>query len=403
MIDPKILHQKFVELGRQRNKLTNEMLEILPDIFNSGIWKKYFTTIIEYAGKLGGIPKSTVIKRLNLEKHLENKPKLKEAIRKVGIHKVAMVATIATPETDAAFADKIENMSKSAVEILSKELREKMVEKNWRCKESCDQMMIDDHDVQQITVCKAVPKKLTVALDEEMTFLFLKLKNEYGEKLSDREAMGIILRETFDSKFGSNKPRVKNSSPVMSLEKKEKCGEIIDRKNEEQAGSTKNIVMVSRACPEPAEGNHDSEINSDKNSKQDVLWERRRDFCFAKICGMTQSGKMTLSNTVTQSDNPLTRHIPSPKKREELAKTNGCCAYPNCNHPPENWHHRDRFSQSKSHDSVVPLCKNHHEFMHNGLVKNELAEPKNWQIDLGNLVANNVDNLYRKHRQDVLS
>ncbi|MBI2634533.1 HNH endonuclease [Candidatus Peregrinibacteria bacterium] len=367
MIDPKILHQKFVEFGRRRNKLTNEMLEILPDIFNSGIYKKYFPTIIEYAGKLGGIPKSTVLKRLNLEKHLENKPKLKEAIGKVGIHKVAMVATIATPETDAAFADKIENMSKSAVETLSKEFREKIVRKN-------ENNQIFDFQEQQINFCKAVPKKMTIALDEEMTFLFLKLKNEYGEKLSDREAMRIILQETFDDKFGSNKQKVKNSSPVMSLEKKEKCGEI-------------GKADKAMCHPEFISG-------SIIYGERDILKRVQDD--------MGRGEGFSRGEHLVHRDKPVTRHIPAPKKRQELAKTNGHCAYPNCNHPPENWHHRDRFSQSKSNDSVVPLCKNHHEFMHNGLIKNEMAEPKNWQIDMINKVSNNIDKLYRKHRHKAL-
>ena len=119
------LHQKFVRLGMMKARLTNEMAAMLPAIYRSGIYKKYAPDIFEYAGRYGKIGRTTVGKRLKLEKHLVDKPFLKESIKKVGVHKVAFVASLATAETDRAFADKVENMSKSALETLAKELRSK--------------------------------------------------------------------------------------------------------------------------------------------------------------------------------------------------------------------------------------------------------------------------------------
>ena len=104
------LHREFVQLGGMRHKLKNRMLAILPEIYKSGIYKKYAGSIVEYAGKFGDIAGTTVIKRLRLEKNLENKPCLKAAIEKVGVHKVALVAKIATAETDKSFAENIPNI-----------------------------------------------------------------------------------------------------------------------------------------------------------------------------------------------------------------------------------------------------------------------------------------------------
>ena len=113
-------HEEFVKLGKEKRQLTYKLLNLLPEIYESGIWKKYAKDIYEYAGRYGGIGRSSVEKRLSLEKHLENKPQLKSAIEKVGIHKVALMATIVTPTNEKMLADKALNMSNSALQTLSK-------------------------------------------------------------------------------------------------------------------------------------------------------------------------------------------------------------------------------------------------------------------------------------------
>lgn len=121
--DEESLHLKFVKLGSDRRKLTNELLALLPEIYEKKIYRKYAATIVEYAGKFGGLSKGVVLKRLRLEKYLEEKPLLKEAIKTEGVHKVALVANLATAETEAIWVDKLKNMSKAAVQELSKERR----------------------------------------------------------------------------------------------------------------------------------------------------------------------------------------------------------------------------------------------------------------------------------------
>lgn len=300
------------------------MLAILPDIYESGIWKNYASTIFEYAGKYGGLGRSIVEKRLKLEKDLVDKPQLREAIGMAGLYKVAMVAKLATPETDKAFADKIQNLSKSAVNMLAKELRNN-----------------DNDKLQVATICEAKPETINIELDEEMAFLFLKLKKKYGKKLGHRDAMRIILRKMDEIEHGEG--GLKNGCKT--------------RKNR----------VLSENFP----------------GKNDTKMEKYGEIDYEKIAARQE---------------PVGRYVSVPIRREELSKTSGRCAYPGCNRPPDNWHHRDRFSESHSHDSVVPLCKEHHEFMHNGLVKNELSEPKNWQLNVLGTLKEQADFLYRKYR-----
>ncbi|MDP2642324.1 MAG: hypothetical protein Q8P62_00590 [Candidatus Peregrinibacteria bacterium] len=213
----KELHLEFLKLGANRRKLTNELLALLPEIYDRKIYLKYASTIIEYAGKLGGLSKGVVLKRLRLEKYLSDKPKLKEAIKTEGIHKVALVASVATAETEEAWVDKLKNMSKNAIQELSKEVRNKEMEAE---KENFGESGLFGDLVQMAGTsapCKAAPLKITVELTDEMAFMFLKLKKKAeassGKFFSNKEAMNEILKQLADKEF-SEKAVVKTADQV---------------------------------------------------------------------------------------------------------------------------------------------------------------------------------------------
>ena len=293
---PQKLHQKFIQLGKQRHKLKNELLALLPEIYRSGIYKKYSMTIVEYAGKYGDIARSTVIKRLRLEKNLKNKPALREAISIAGVHKVAMVAKLADAKTDKAFADKVMHMSKAAVQSLSREIR-------------------SSHKK-----CHAPEQNINIKMDEEMTFLFLKLKKQLEKKqgvkeMSNKEAMRRLLKSVTGETF------------------------------------------------------------RDKQNK----------------------GKISKKKSQKNINNETSRYINTQTKRAALEKTNHKCAYPGCNKPPTIFHHRERFAISKNHQSIIPLCKIHHEFAHNGVIPNEHNNPEKWRMKIRVLNSQNfIDQKIRK-------
>jgi len=268
------LHQQFIQLGREKNKIQYKLLGLLPEIFRTEIYKQYTKTIEGYAWKFAQIPSSVVQKTLKLEKHLEDKPLLKAAISQVGIHKVAMLATISQP--DEVLADKVIHMSKPAIQQLSKELRG-----------------------------KPVAQTMTIQLDEEMTHMFLKLKKKYPNQ-NNQEVLKQILKE-------------------MTTER----------------------------------------------SKQSII---------------------------KKSPGKISRHINKATKQEVLQQSNHKCSYPNCNKPPQAFHHPERFAKTKNHNNIKPLCKTHHEFAHNGLIQNETQNPESWKLAF-TMVANPIDLLYRKCRE----
>ena len=301
------IHQRFVKLGRERNRITYELCALLPQIYKEGTYKeKGCKTIVEYAGKFAGLPKSVVKKALRLEEKLEGKPHLQKTVASQGVHKVDIVAQIATPETDAEWADKVENMSKSALQELSREIRGK---------ETAEE-------------CCAVPTKMMIELDEEAQFLFLKLKKQMGENSSNKEALKTMLK---------------------------KLGQQINR------------TVTPRSKKKVTEIPGDFR---DKNSQK--------------------------------LQNKQSRYIEKQKEREAIAKTHGKCGYPGCNKPHEVIHHTDPFSTSKNHSSIIPLCKEHHEFAHNGLIQNQKHDPAKWRLKIDQSELTRTDQLYRNHRQVAL-
>ncbi len=347
------LHKQFVELGRERNRLTYKLLALIPAIFQSGIYKKHTPTIYEYAGKFGGLSKEVVKKVLRNEKYLQNKPKLKEAVRKYGIHKVSMVATLATPETEEIWAERVEHMSKSALQVLVKEVREKEIHESGKQKSANQSQTFFPETTAGATIlqesessakakqskrCMAAEEKIKVELSGELMFEFLKFKKQFEkakkEKLSNTETMAEIFQ---------------------ALKREMLHGQ--DHKNQKR----KNQNL--------------------KTSPQQKAKKQQ---------------KVIPGDVFLKEEKPANRYIPAKLKKTAITKTNQKCAYPNCNKPYSVIHHRERFAKSKNHSSIIPLCKEHHEFAHNSLIKNEQQQTKDWQLQPENNHLNYTDFWYQR-------
>jgi len=327
--DMKNLHKQFVQLGRQRNQLTYKLLALLPEINEKKIYLKHgCNSIVEYAGKFGGLSRDVVKKALKVHKDVEDKPHLKAAIEKVGVHKVALISKVSTKENEKVLAETVENSNRSTVVELSKELRNQ-AKINSTNIETAKQKI-----ATELPKCQAAPSKLNIDLDEESQFLFLKLKKKLGETLNNKEALKKMLRE------------------LAKLKKLE--------------------VSV---CDNLKNKNEHKPQRSTKQQKQ-----KSSKYFPGKIFDKNNNNFKNKQLKTTSIKETKSRYIPVKIRKEALSKTKGKCAYPNCNKPADLFHHRERFSEIKNHSSIIPLCKCHHEFAHNGLIKNEQQEPEKWQL-----------------------
>jgi len=154
------LHQQFVKLGQDHKIIVYKIQAILPRIYNEGIYKKYADDIYEYARKYAGVSSGVVDKIIHTYTKIADKPALQMAIKTAGIHKVALVANLATKHNQEILAKKVCTMSKAAVVQFAKDTRG------------------NTNDT------------LKIELDSEMQFLFNQLK---PENMSNKEALRQIL------------------------------------------------------------------------------------------------------------------------------------------------------------------------------------------------------------------
>jgi len=210
------LHHRFKKLGTIRNKITYKLLALLPEIAARKIYeKKGYRTVHEYAARLAGLTPDVVTKALAVAKKLSDKPLLQAQIEKVGIHKVSLVASLATIETEKIWAEKVENMSKKTLEVFTKEYRQ----------------------TGSFDVGRAADESLKIELDHEMQKMFYKLKKEIGANLSNKEALRVILAnfKKNETKTGEKvvyKP--KSTFPGKDFDRREKrSGEIVEKRTDE--------------------------------------------------------------------------------------------------------------------------------------------------------------------------
>ena len=291
-IQHKDLHKQFIQLGRERNRITYKLLALLPKIYKGKVYEaEGYATIYDYAARIAGLSPGVVTKAIKLEKKLQNMPHLQKRIETQGINKVGIIAGLATEENEKELADKVDHMSKPALQEYSKESRGKLTT-NWQ-----------------------------VELDEEMMFMFLKLKKKFGKNLSNKECLRKILEGMQEKPNPNLNPNPKKVEKSQNSKKTEKIpGEI--------------LVQI--------------------DSKNRGFQNKKSKFRYTSV-----------------------------SQKEELGDR---CAHLGCCRPAEVFHHIDRFSEHHNNKNQKPLCKEHHEFAHNGII--EPMHPADYQ--------------YRKHRQAVL-
>ena len=272
------LHEEFIQLGKEHRSLQKRFDILLPQIYKSEIYKKYSKDIFEYALKFASLAPGTVKKILWTHKKIENFPALQKAVEVVGVSKISAIASIATEENQEFLAESVGHMNKPSLEQLNRDYKKQ-------------------HKIH-------FEETMKIELDEEMIFLFNKLKKKLGGA-SNKETLRKILKS-----FPGEPATIKRNSKLTRL----------------------------------------------------------------------------------------TRAVPTQEKRETINQTNGKCIYPHCTKPYDVIHHRERYTHSKSHESIVPLCKEHHELAHNGLIENELQNPETWKIRLQRHL-NQADQLFLKYKR----
>lgn len=112
--------------GRQAQLWRQKFAGLLPEINRRRLYeKKNFGSIFEFAARLCGMSEQQVRLAINLDVQFDDKPALKKLLvnGEASISKLVRIAAVATPENEAELAEKIQLLSKSAVETLVRDMK----------------------------------------------------------------------------------------------------------------------------------------------------------------------------------------------------------------------------------------------------------------------------------------
>lgn len=103
-----------------------KFIGLLPEVEQRHLYlKEGFTSIFEFAAKLGGVSREQVQRVLQLHQRFESTPQLRHALisGQVSVHKLARIASTATPENQEFLLHQSQLLSKSALEVLVKDMK----------------------------------------------------------------------------------------------------------------------------------------------------------------------------------------------------------------------------------------------------------------------------------------
>jgi len=297
----KDLYKYCKMVGFNARKWHRRFIAALPEVAKRRLYKKYgYCSIHEFAAKMAGVSRDNVDDVLRVSEKLAEMPMLKTLIAEIGLNKVRLIANIAKPETENYWAEKIQNMTKSSLRIFINEYFRSGTEDKKTAK---------------------IPQ---------------------GEGQSDLFNSESFRSQTIDT---SN-----SETTDASLQIRSKKTFTIKIDDETEFELRKFKKHLERDRKEPVDWNFTlKEMVKRANNDQKVLQK------------LPDQKYISTSKPCTKT---VSRAIPAKIKHELKQKYNGCCAYSGCNKPAEQIHHPESFASRPNHDNLTPLCKEHHDFVH---------------------------------------
>ncbi|MBN1495007.1 hypothetical protein JW911_04735 [Candidatus Peregrinibacteria bacterium] len=326
-------------VGFNARKWHRRFIAILPEVAKRRLYKKYgYCSIHEFAAKMAGVSHANIDEVLRVNEKFMELPKIKALIGEVGLSKLKVVACIATKDTDEFWAEKVKNLTKSSLEIYIKEMRMEGHRKN----STGNYNNAINKQEPQGRIAEKFPGELN---------------GENQDFPQQKEQIGL---------FDSEKPISQNDNDarVENIQNHNKKTFTIQIDNETEFELRKFKQLLEKEKKEPVDWNTAlKELVKRENEKLNIHKTKIKSVRTNKKLVALTKKQILLGNKKT-SVAPVSRHIPVAAKRDIEQKYNGRCGYTGCNKPAEQIHHPQGFALRPNHKNLVPLCKNHHDFVH---------------------------------------
>jgi len=147
-LSDKELYEYCRTAGLSARHWARRFIAAIPEVARRHLYLKYkFRSIYEFASKIAGLSHKMVNETLRINEKFKDFPKMKELIGEVGISKLKVVACIVTSQTEPFWAAKVVDMSRPALEVLVREIRnyqeEQVIKNNSDKNEDTDEQKND--------------------------------------------------------------------------------------------------------------------------------------------------------------------------------------------------------------------------------------------------------------------
>ncbi len=183
------------EYGEATRTWRQKFLGLLPEVHKRKLYEqKGFTSVFHFAKVMAGVSEEQVPRALNLDQTFEQMPALKTILNngEASMHKIARIASIATPENQEELAEMVKILPKAALEMYV-------------------------HDIKQSVPYWSVPghKPENNHLFEQDT---LKLESDITSELLELQQCGININEIIREALVQRKQTIEQEKEIISNE-----------------------------------------------------------------------------------------------------------------------------------------------------------------------------------------
>ncbi len=304
--------------GAEALEARRKFIGLLPEVNARRLYERRgYSSIYHFAAVLGGVSKQLVNDVLRLEKRFEEMPRLHTALvsGEIGLSKLARIASVVEVNNEREICEKIRTLSRRAVDVLVKEIGEKVKSKKLLSK---SETLLGGAAVENgIGLPKGGSTAKTLAGQnhdyEILNALSPEVKRKLKELIDKEIDINTVLLSALDVREAEIVQQKREIVEVQNAKRLLKDGGTLGA-NESKVGTVcldKSLVVGSR-LPSPS------------------------------------------------------RHIPVKTRKVLKLEFGSKCADPGCQKRAEQIHHERQFAYYAEHDprAMKPLCRGHHELEH---------------------------------------